>query len=257
MLKRSKKAVNRRQSTEVSPAHGWPIQSADARSAFKFTALSDAQWGPIHATRAKWPTGIDFRREIDRIGQDYWDAQAAREMWVRKLEGKKAAEQRKTIERALKSTQQLRATMAELSGTGLLDNDFPYPDLESVEHRLQAWLSDYDVWIRPFEGMSNPIQAELESRLLDLWKKAGGRLAFTREPEPARRPIKPVRRQLREPGTPYGPLVDFLTLALHAILGRSFTPAGIAGVIERHRGQKPPHDPFLMYAMRFRITDGS
>ncbi|WOH51916.1 hypothetical protein [Bradyrhizobium sp. sBnM-33] len=219
-----------------------------------FTALSNAQWEAIRSTRTNWPNGIDYRREIERIGQDYWDAQAAREIWVKRLQGKQPAKQREKIHKAWISSQQLRTALAALGNDGLLDDDFPYPDLESPENRLEAWLSEYDLWVRPFAGKSNPIQAELEWRLLALWKKAGGKLVFTREQEPGmRRPTKPVRRLLREPGTPYGPLIDFLTHTLHAILGRSLTPSGIAGIIDRHRGRRPPHDPFLMYAMRVRI----
>jgi hypothetical protein len=259
MPKRGKTRVGRRLPPRASPVGARRAQSSSATSVVAFTALSEAQWEDIRSTRTKWPNGIDWRREIDLEGQDYWDALATREMWVKKLQGKQPAKQRKKIHKAWISTQQLGTALAGLVDDGLLDEDFPHPDLVSPENRLEDWLSEYDLWVRPFAGKSNPIQAELEWRLLHLWKKAGGKLEFAREQEPGiRRPVRPVRKLLRRaPNTPYGPLVDFLTYALHAILGRSLSPFGIAKIIDRHRGRRPTHDPFLMYAMRARIIGGS
>jgi hypothetical protein len=205
-----------------------------------FGRFTEAQWQAICSTRSNWPKGINWRGEIEAIGRDYWDARAARETWVKKLQGKKPSTQREKIYKAWISTQQSQKALAGLMADGLLDEDFPHPDLESPEYRLKTWLSDYDVWVRPFAGKSNPIQAELEWRLMDLWKRSGGKLRWSRKKDDA--------------GTPYAPLVDFLMLTLNSILGRALKPSGVAKMIDRHRGQRSKHDPFLMYAMHFRIT---
>jgi hypothetical protein len=204
-----------------------------------FKALTEEQWKAIHSTR-NWAKGIDWRSEIDGIGRDYWDFQAARQVWVKKLLGKQPAKQRGKINKALTSIRQSQEALARVVDDGLLDDDFPRPDLESLEMRLEAWLSDYDIWVNPFAGKSNPIQWQLEWRLMDLWKRSGGKLDWSRKKD--------------DPGTPYGPLIDFLTLAIKAILGRALGPSGIAKMIDRHRGQRRRDDPWLMHVMHSRIT---
>ncbi|MGX9426136.1 MULTISPECIES: hypothetical protein [Bradyrhizobium] len=205
-----------------------------------FTALSEAQWQAIRSTRNGWPDGIDWRHEIEGIGRDYWEAQGTREMWLKKLRGKKPAKQREKIYKAWMSMRQSQKALAGLVDDGLLDDDFPHPDLESPEQRLESWLSDYDVWVRPFAGQSNPIQTELEWRLIDLWKRSGGKVDWSRKKD--------------DSGTPYGPLISFLTLTINAILGKALRPSGIAKMVDRHRGRRNRYDPFLMYVMNARIT---
>jgi hypothetical protein len=207
-----------------------------------FTALFDTQWEAIRSIRDDWLVGPDWRREIERIGRAYWEAQTAREKWVEKLQGKKPAEQRKKIYKACVSIRQLRKTLAALADDGLLDNDFPHPDLKSPEQRLEAWLSDYDLWVRPFAGQNNPIQSELEWRLMDLWKRSGGKLRWSRKKDDA--------------GTPYAPLIDFLTLTLNAILGKALKPSGVVKLIDRNRGGGRKDTPYLMYAMRVHLYVG-
>src|SRR6516164_1915321 len=125
----------------------------------KFTALSEERWQAIRSTRKKWPEGVDWRREIEQIGRDYWEAQATREKWRKKLQGKNPAKQREKIRKVWISMRQSQKALAELAGNGLLDDDFPHPNLKSPEQRLGAWLSDYDLWVRPFAGQNNPIQS--------------------------------------------------------------------------------------------------
>jgi hypothetical protein len=40
-------------------------------------------------------------------------------------------------------------------------------------------------------------------------------------------------------GTPFGPLVEFLTLTLRAITGRAPGPDGIAKIIDQYRKKRP------------------
>ncbi|WP_157644246.1 hypothetical protein [Bradyrhizobium sp. WSM2793] len=208
-----------------------------------FTALSEAEWRAIRSTCTHTSQGIDLRREIDKIGQAFWAARATREMWIKKLHGKKPAKQREKIYKALMSVRQSQKALAGVLADGLLDDDFVHPDFETPENRLDAWLSDYDLWVQPFAGKNDPIKAELETRLMDLWKKSGGTLRWSRKKDDA--------------GTPYAPVVDFLTLTLKAILGKEFTPSGVAKMIVRHRGQRQGYNPWLMYAMHVRITEKS
>lgn len=181
-----------------------------------------------------------MRRETDQIGQAYWAARATREMWLKKLQGKKPAKQREKIHKALLSVRQSQKALAGVLADGLLDDDFVHPDFETPEYRLEAWLSDYDLWVHPFAGKNDPIKAELVSRLIGLWKKSGGALRWSRKKDDA--------------GTPYAPVVDFLTVTLNAILGTAFTPSGVAKMIDRHRGERLGYNPWLMYAVHRRIT---
>ena len=201
-----------------------------------FTAFTEAQWEAIRSTRENWPEGVDWRREIERIGQEYWEIRASRKMWVNKLRGKQSVKQREKIRKASMLMRQSQKVLAELADNGLLDDDFPHPDLKSPEQRLEAWLSDYDLWVGLFAGQSNPIQADMESMLMHLWRRSGGKLSYSRKKD--------------DPGTPYGPLVDFLTHTLNAILGKALKPSGVAKLIDRHRGQKV--HTYLMFAMHTR-----
>jgi len=198
-----------------------------------FTALSKEQWQAIRSTRKNWPEDIDWRRAIERIGQDYWELRALKEMWLR---GKQPAKQREKIRKAWKLMRQLQKVLAELADDGLFGDDFPPPNINWPEHQVKEWLSDYNFWVRPFAGQSNPIQSELEWRLMNLWKRSGGKLRWS--------------RKKNDPGTPYGPLVDFLTHTLNAILGKARKPSGVAKLIDRHRGQKV--HTYLMFAMHTR-----
>ena len=266
MTKRDNASTGRRPSAGASPVRAGRVHSAGAKSVVTFTALFEEQWQAIRSIRDDWPVGTDWRGEIERIGRDYWEAQTTREMWVKRLHGKKPAEQRKKIYKALVSIRQSRNTLAALADDGLLDNDFPHPDLDSPEQRLEAWLSDYDIWVPQFAGKSNPIQAELEWKLIQLWKRSDGKLAYSRKKEKGRssrrahtgrgataRDDRQDHADAERPNTPYGPLVDFLKLTLSAILGKALKPSGVAKVIDGHRGRRQRHNPFLMYPMDLRI----
>ena len=238
-MSRHDKSTGRRLSLGASPVRAGRAHSAGAKSVKTFTALSEERWQAIRSIRDDWLVGTDWRREIERIGRDYWEAQATREKWRKKLQGKNPAKQREKIRKVWISMCQLQKVVAELADNGLLDDDFPHPDLKSPEQRLEAWLSDYDLWVGLFAGQSNPIQADMESMLMHLWRRSGGKLSYSRKKD--------------DPGTPYGPLVDFLTHTLNAILGKAPKPSGVAKLIDRYRGQKNAHVPSLMFAMRTRI----
>jgi hypothetical protein len=60
-------------------------------------------------------------------------------------------------------------------------------------------------------------------------------------------------RKKDDAGTPYAPLVNFLTLTLNAILGKALKPSGVAKLIDRHRGRRQSHNPYLMSAMHMHI----
>jgi hypothetical protein len=263
MPKRGKISANRRPPPGASPVGTRQVQPGGAASAPRFTALSEAQWQAILRTH-NWPDkGIDWRREIDGIGQDHWEAVDTRERWVKKLQGKKPANQRKKIDQALAAIRQSEKALAVLVADGLLDDDFPHPNLSHPEHCLKEWLSDYDMWVQPFAGTSNPILAELEWQLIGLWKTSGGKLAYSRTKEKGRTDTgrRATPREHRRdhadperPNTPYAPLVDFLKLTLNAILGDTYSPSGIAKMIDRYRGERGKLHPFLVFRMKARIA---
>ena len=191
-----------------------------------FTALSEEQWQAIRSTRKNWPEDVDWRRAIERIGQDYCELRANKEMWLR---GKQPAKQREKIRKAWILMRQLQKVLAELADDGLFGDDFPPPNLNWPEHRVKEWLSDYNFLVRPFAGRSNPIQSELEWRL-KLWERSGGKLRYSRRKD--------------DPGTPYGPLIDFLTLTLNAILGKTLKPSGVARLPMTRKASSGVGSPF-------------
>ena len=100
----------------------------------------------------------------------------------------------------------------------------PAPDFsfKPQEQWLQDWFFAYkNVDRAPCSGRSDPIRdLLLYESLLEQWVgPLGGKLAYSR----------------RLDGTPYGPLIEFLTITLKAILGEAPGPHGIAKIIERYR----------------------
>jgi hypothetical protein len=235
MPKRDNVSTGRRPSPRASPVPAGRAHSAGAKSVVTFT-LSDVEWERIRSTR-DWSEDVDWRREIEQIGQDFWELRAFKEMWVNELRGKHPAKQREKIRKAGILMRRSQEVLAELANDGLLGDDFSPPNLNWPEPRFKEWLSEYEFWVQPFAGRSDPIQSDLEWRLMNLWKRSGGKLAYSKKKD--------------DPGTPYGPLVDFLTNTLDAILGKALKPSGVAKLIDRHRGQKV--HTYLMFAMHTRI----
>jgi hypothetical protein len=101
----------------------------------------------------------------------------------------------------------------------------PDHNLEDQDRRLQGLLAHYEYLAGPqFRGRKVPNRHWLELGLLTLWTDLfKGDLSFSRKLD----------------GTPYGPLVKFLKLTLHAITGTAPGPAGIAKIIVRYRKQFP------------------
>jgi hypothetical protein len=187
MPKRGKTRASRRRPSGASSIGTRRVQRIGAAGSQFAGSLSDAEWQTILPTCEKLPdVGIDLRREIDQIGRDYLEAVDTRERWLKKLRGQKPAKQRKKIEQALASIRESQRALAVLVDEGLLDNDFPQPNLSHPEHCLKEWLSDYDMWVQPFAGKSNPIQADLEWQLIELWRSAGGKLSYSRSKEKGR-----------------------------------------------------------------------
>src|SRR5262249_9687719 len=128
------------------------------------------------------------------------------------------ARQKNRVDRALLITRQLQKAWADSS---LDDTDLPDPGLKLRQQRAELWLYNYDTWVTPFAGQSDPMKSLLEWTLMSIWLEAGGELSYSRKKD--------------DPGTPYRPLVDFLTRTLEAILGRTYRPSNIAKMIDRHR----------------------
>ena len=101
----------------------------------------------------------------------------------------------------------------------------PDPNLEQLYRGFQSWLVRYEYLAGPaFRGPRDPYRHWLEVGLLTLWTDLfTGVISFSRKLD----------------GTPRGPLVEFLTLTLHAITGSAPGPTGIAKIIEKYRKQRP------------------
>jgi hypothetical protein len=183
-----------------------------------FTALSEVQWQAIRSTR-NWTDGTDWRGQIEQAGRQLWERRAEREAWLKKnLRGKKPAEEKDRVERALLSTREQQKAWAD---SVLDDTDLPDPGLKLHEQLAEVWLYNYGSHVTPFTSQRDPIQDDQEWQLMSIWVDAGGELSYSRKKD--------------DPGTPYGPLVDFLRLTLEAILGKTYQPSSIAKMIDRHR----------------------
>lgn len=222
MAKRENTSAGRRTSTGESPIAAGNAHCSSSAGVTTFTALSEAQWQSIRSTR-DWPEGRDWRGMIEIFGQRFREAQAKRKIWVQKLRGKDAANEKERVYAALRSIARTQSACGRLAHDDLDENQFPDPGLKLREQRFKAWLSDYDAYVTPFVGKSDPNREHLEWQLMLLWIEAGGKLEYSRKKD--------------DPGTPYGPLIDFLALTLGAVLGKSYRPSGIAKVIDRHRPQ--------------------
>jgi hypothetical protein len=182
-----------------------------------FNAFTDEQWQAIRVVRDDWPEGTDWRGKIEQAGREVWEWRAERKTGLEKLRGKSARE-RKKVDGILRLIRQLQKAWADSS---LDDTDLPDPGLELRQERAELWLYDYETWVTPYAGQSDPIREHLYWRLMSIWIEAGGELSYSRKKD--------------DPGTPYRPLVDFLTRTLEAILSKTYQPSSIAKIIDRHR----------------------
>jgi hypothetical protein len=204
--------------TSASPAVGaGQAHSARATGVVTFAALSEAQWQAIRSTRDDWPD-TDWRGKIEQVGRQFSEARAEREAWLKKFRGEKRTKEKERVDRALLLTRELQKAWAD---SGLDETDLPDPGLKLRQQRAEQWLNNYDIWVTPYVGQSDPMQKQLEWTLMSIWVEAGGKLDYS--------------RMKNDPGTPYGPLVDFLALTLKAILGKTYQSSGIAKMIDSHR----------------------
>jgi hypothetical protein len=166
--------------------------------------------------RKSWPDHIDwvmFRDEIEEVGRE------ALQLRNNRLRLGPPVKVRDGIRRVLRLRRELQAAMNALPepirGSSL------DPNLEEQDRRLQSWLDHYELLAGPaFRGRKDPIRFLVEVRLLARWVSLLDEdLSFSRKVD----------------GRPYGPLVEFLTLTLKAILGTAPGPNGIAKIIDEHR----------------------
>ena len=182
-----------------------------------FNAFTDEQWQAIRAVRDDWPEGIDWeeaRQQIEGIGWAYWTMRAQRSQFgppAKVLESARGA---------MRHTRKLRDALKALPDNLLrwLDLD---PLLTELERRLESLLLIYERLTGPeFSRRSDYYRDWLYEGLLSYWERSlGGELSFSRRPD----------------NTPYGPLVDFLTLTVNVILGKAPGPSRIAKIIDQYR----------------------
>jgi hypothetical protein len=198
----------------------WPHYDCLTRgqtSNLKFERFSDEEWQALRSVRDDWPPGVDwwkFRRDTESQGWAYWKMHEGRRKFGLPSEMRKR----------LKTVQgQLRKLQAGISS--LPDHvNHRAPDLSPVEQWLQDWLLLYESLEERmsfgFSGRSDYYRDVLCKFLLIEWANTlGGELSFSRD----------------QFETPYGPLIDFLSIILTAILGRAPGPSGIAKMIDQYR----------------------
>jgi hypothetical protein len=167
--------------------------------------------------RDDWPDGVDwweFRRRAEGQGWTYWHMH----------EGKKKFGGPSAIRKRLKAAERhLRKMQAELQS--LPDHvTHSAPDLAPMDQWLQDALPFYEIlearFADGFAGRSDYYRDMLIEWFLIEWETTlGGELSYSR----------------RLDGTPYGPLIDFLSIVLTAILGRAPGRSGLAKIIDQYR----------------------
>jgi hypothetical protein len=181
--------------------------------------LEDEQWEAIRSLHKNWPDDIycsDTRDVIERLGRMFLLLKA----------------QRSHLGAPVKIRDRLRTTLRLLRELQAAVNALPYPlpesspdfNLEEQERWLQGWLDHYEYYAGPrFRGRKDPYRHWLELGLLAVWiELLGGTPSFSRKLD----------------GTPYGPLIEFLRLAMNAITGSAPSPAAIAKIIEQYRKRR-------------------
>ena len=172
------------------------------RVSFQFT---DEQWKAIRSVRKSWPDDIDWvqvRGTMEQLGRMYLMVRAQRSHLGSPVKI------RNRLRTALRLIRKLQAAMNALPDP--LRGSSPDSNLEEQDRRLQSWLVRYEYLAGPqFRGRKDPYRHWLELGLLTLWIDLfKGDTSFSRKLD----------------GTPYGPLVEFLTLTLHAITGSAPGP---------------------------------
>jgi hypothetical protein len=185
------------------------------RVSFQFT---DEQWEAIRSLRKSWPEDIDWvqtRRSVELLGRLYLMGRGLRSHLGSPVKI------RDNLRTTLRLIGQLQAAMNALP----VDIRGSSPDLNLEERRLQSGLARYEYYAGPqFRGQKDPNRHFLAIGLLTHWTDSlGGDPSFGRKLD----------------GTPFGPLVEFLTLTLGAITGVAPGPTGIAKIIEQYRKQFP------------------
>jgi hypothetical protein len=183
----------------------------------RFETFSDQQWQDLRSVRKDWPDGVDwvgFRWELEGQGQIYWKQHECRKKFGIPSE----------IPRRLKTVEgQLGKLQAGIKS--LPDHvKFGAPDLSPVKEWLHASLSLYETLVGPmslgFSGRSDYSRDMLCEWLMTEWVNTlGGDLSFSRD----------------QHETPYGPLIEFLSITLKAILGKAPGPSGLAKIIDQYR----------------------
>jgi len=165
--------------------------------------------------RKSWPDHIDLvmvRDEIEKLGLE-----AAQMRHNRSYLGP-PSKIRNSLRRVLRLRRELQADMNALPEP--IRGSSADTNLEE-DRRLQSWLDRYELLAGPaFRGRKDLIRFLVEVRLLAIWiALLEGDLSFSRMLD----------------GTPSGPLVEFLTLTLQAIMNTAPGPDGIAKIIAQHR----------------------
>jgi hypothetical protein len=179
-----------------------------------FEKLTDEQWQAICSIRNDWHAGIDWsgaRQEIEAIGYLFHFGRTQR------MQLGSPVTIRNRLRTLLRETRKLQSGLNALPAP-FRGND---PGLDALDQRLQSYLFIYDYFGgEAFRGRRDPYRLELEDRLLKLWTDwLGGELSFSRKLD----------------NTPYGPLIEFLTLTLQAITGSAPGPDRLAKMIDQYR----------------------
>jgi hypothetical protein len=193
---------------------------ADFRaSAVTFKAFSEEQWETIRSLREDWPEDIDWlslRREFELEGRVYWSMH----------------ERRKALGVPSKVRDRLKILLGQYRKLQDGLNSLPRPILHDlpVITPLEAWLQDQLILheniakmeLHYFTGNSDYYREMLCDWLITQWVDTlGGELSFSRDQ--------------KDNEKPYGPLIDFLSISLTAIVGKAPGPSGLAKIIEAYR----------------------
>lgn len=173
--------------------------------------FTDAQWQSISAIRKDRSKDINWQKARERT-----EAAGRFFLWMRRSKSQLGtpAKVRATLKGLLRQTRKLQGGLQDAHA--LADFRDHHKSLADLEQDLQNWIL--------IHGASTPREDFgrdwLYVWLLNVWVgPLRGELSFSRKPD----------------NTPYGPLIDFLTLTIKIIAGRAPGPHGLAKIIDQHR----------------------
>jgi hypothetical protein len=204
-------AVDCRRPSETPPALTVEARCGGTGRSTTFEQFTDEEWEAIRLLLPREEKPSD-RGDIELTGRVFWYMRESR------LQCGPPLKVFKQLEALQRKSYELQDALKALPDT--LRPLAPNLDLAKLDNWLWALFIAFGGLAGPsFSRNRDAYRDWLYKLLLGHWEELGGSFSFSRKLD----------------GSPYGPLINFLTLTMRAIAGKAPGPSGIAKIIERYR----------------------